>query len=69
MRDGTTPDEFDKLAFTSPEKAARQILVAVAANKRRVLVGPDAKVIDVLSKLPAGVYQRVLIAGGRRRRR
>ena len=69
MRDGTTPDEFDKLAFTSPEKAARQIIAAVAANKRRVLVGPDAKVIDVLSKLPAGVYQRILIAGGRRRKR
>jgi len=34
-----------------------------------VLVGPDAKVIDVLSKLPAGVYQRILIAGGRRRKR
>ena len=69
MRDGTTPDEFEKLAFTSPEKAARQILAAVAANKRRVLIGPDAKVIDVLAKLPAGVYQRILIAGGRRRKR
>ena len=32
------------------------------------LIGPDAKVLDVLSRLPAGVYQRGLIAGGRRRR-
>jgi short-subunit dehydrogenase len=45
---------------TSPEKAARQILTAVERNRRRVLVGPDAKVIDFVSRLPAGLYQRVL---------
>jgi butyryl-CoA dehydrogenase len=60
--------EFDRVAMTSPEKAARQILAAVEQNRRRVLVGPDAKVIDLLSRLPAGLYQRVLVAGAKRRR-
>jgi NAD(P)-dependent dehydrogenase (short-subunit alcohol dehydrogenase family) len=57
---------FDKMLFTSPEKAARQILEAVAADKRRALVGPDAKVIDLLSRLPAGVVQRVIRTSARR---
>lgn len=51
---------FDRMALTTPEKAARQILTAVERNRRRVLVGPDAKVIDLVSRLPAGLYQRVL---------
>ncbi|HEX2851239.1 MAG TPA: SDR family NAD(P)-dependent oxidoreductase [Acidimicrobiales bacterium] len=61
--------DFDKIALTSPDKAARQILSAVEHNRRRVLVGPDAKAIDLVSRLPAGVYQRVLASGMRRQRR
>ena len=57
---------FERVALTSPEKAARQILKAVARNRRRVLVGPDAKVIDLVSRLPAGLYQRVLVRGAQR---
>jgi butyryl-CoA dehydrogenase len=61
-------DDFDKVAMTTPEKAARQILKAVERNRRRALIGPDAKVLDVISRLPAGVYQRVIVFGARRRR-
>ena len=61
--------QFDKTAMTSPEKAARQILAAVEKNQRRALIGPDAKLIDLLSRLPAGLYQRVLVFGAKRRRR
>ena len=61
--------QFDKTAMTSPEKAARQILAAVEKNQRRALIGPDAKAIDLLSRLPAGLYQRVLVFGAKRRRR
>jgi NAD(P)-dependent dehydrogenase (short-subunit alcohol dehydrogenase family) len=61
-------DDFDKVAMTTPEKAARQILKAVERNRRRALIGPDAKVLDVISRLPAGVYQRVIVLGARRRR-
>lgn len=59
---------FDRALITTPDKAARQILAAVEADKRRALVGPDAKAIDLVSRLPAGLYQRVLVAGARRRR-
>lgn len=59
---------FDRMTITSPERAARQILDAVAAGRRRVLVGPDAKVIDLLSRLPAPLYQSVLVREARRRR-
>ena len=51
---------FDKrLARTSPERAARIILGAVRKNKARVLVGPDAKVLDLLVRLTGSGYQRV----------
>ncbi|MGK2947235.1 MAG: SDR family NAD(P)-dependent oxidoreductase [Acidimicrobiales bacterium] len=60
--------DFDKVAMTSPEKAARQILSAVQRNRRRALVGPDAKALDLISRLPAGLYQRVVVAGAKRRR-
>ena len=62
-------DAFDKLALTTPEKAARQILKAVERNRRRALIGPDAKVFDLVSRLPAGLYQRLLVQGARRRAR
>ena len=61
-------DEFDRAAISSPEKAARQIVRAVERNRRRALIGPDAKVIDLISRLPAGLYQRALIARTRRQR-
>ena len=61
--------EFDKIARTSPERAAEQILVAVQRNRRRALIGPDAVVFDVVSRLPAGLYQRVLALGARRDRK
>ena len=63
-----TGEDFDKVAMTTPEKAARQILKAVERNRRRALIGPDAKVLDVISRLPAAVYQRTIILGARRRR-
>jgi len=59
---------FDQVAMTSPQKAARQILDAVETNKRRVLVGPDAKLFDLASRLPPQLYQRVIVAGARRQR-
>lgn len=59
--------QFEKLALTSPEQAARQILRAVRRNRRRALIGSDAKAFDLVARLPAGLTQRVLVAGVRRR--
>jgi NAD(P)-dependent dehydrogenase (short-subunit alcohol dehydrogenase family) len=62
-------DGFDTVARTTPEQAAKVILAAVENNRRRVLVGTDAKVVDLISRLPAGVYQKAIVTGARLRRR
>lgn len=59
--------DFERIAMTTPERAARQILAAVQQNKRRALVGPDAKVIDLIARGPNLVYQWFLAQGFRRR--
>jgi butyryl-CoA dehydrogenase len=61
-------DEFDKMARTTPESAARQILLGVTRDRRRVLVGPDAAVIDLVSRLPAAASQRLIEKRTTRRR-
>jgi NADP-dependent 3-hydroxy acid dehydrogenase YdfG len=51
---------FDKkLASTTPEKAAKIILEAVRKNKARVLVGGDAKALDVIVRITGSGYQRL----------
>ena len=60
-------EQFDKLLRTTPEKAAKVILTAVEKDQRRVLIGPDATLLDLISRLPAGVYQRVMVFGAKRR--
>jgi hypothetical protein len=51
---------FDKkLAGTTPERAATIILDAVRKNKARVLVGPDAKALDLIVRLTGSGYQRL----------
>jgi short-subunit dehydrogenase len=59
--------QFSRIAMTSPDRAARQILAAVKADKRRVLVGPDAHVIDFLARLPGSVLHRFIGFGASRR--
>ncbi|WP_448761010.1 SDR family NAD(P)-dependent oxidoreductase [Acinetobacter tandoii] len=50
---------FNKLLRIPPEEAARQILAAVQKDKRRVLIGNDAKSLDLIQRiLPTG-YQKV----------
>ena len=49
---------FDKLLRTPPEEAARQILDAVLKNKRRLLIGSDAKILDAFQRLFPTGYQR-----------
>ncbi|MGQ0696724.1 MAG: SDR family NAD(P)-dependent oxidoreductase [Panacagrimonas sp.] len=48
---------FSRLTLTSPEKAARIIVSGVLANRPRILVGPDAKAIDLLQRLLGIRYQ------------
>jgi NADP-dependent 3-hydroxy acid dehydrogenase YdfG len=57
---------FDKIAITSPERAAKIILRAVAKGKPRVLVGPDAKVFDLIVRVMGSGYQRLFIQMNKR---
>ena len=52
---------FDaKLARTTPERAAKIILEAVRKGNARVLVGPDAKLLDLAIRvLGSGAYQDI----------
>jgi NADP-dependent 3-hydroxy acid dehydrogenase YdfG len=58
---------FDKrMANTSPQRAARIILEAVRKNKARVLVGPDAKALDLMVRLTGSGYQGLFLPVMRR---
>jgi NAD(P)-dependent dehydrogenase (short-subunit alcohol dehydrogenase family) len=62
-------DFFDRhLARTSPERAAEVIVAGLLAGKPRVLVGADAKLLDVLVRVTGSGYQRI-VAGVTRRNR
>jgi butyryl-CoA dehydrogenase len=52
--------DFEKLARTTPEKAARLILGAVRKNKRRALIGPDAHLFDAAARLSPRASQWAL---------
>ena len=56
-----TRRRFDKaLNTTTAESAALQILRAVERNERRVLVGPDAKVMDLVVRVLGSWYQPLI---------
>ena len=59
---------FDRIARTTPERAAKEIVAAVQANRRRALIGFDANVIDFLSRLPGSILHRLIALGGSARR-
>lgn len=48
---------FDKLAMTSPEKAATIIIRGIQKNESRILVGPDAWGIEALNRVLGASYQ------------
>lgn len=57
---GALAELFDKrLARTSSEKAADVILKGARKGKPRVLIGGDAKALDLLQRLTGSGYQRV----------
>ena len=51
---------FEKIAMTTPEKAARTILRGVERRSARILIGPDAYVLDAIPRVLGSAYQRPL---------
>lgn len=67
VQDAAAVKDFERAFITTADQAARVILRGMLNNRRRVLIGPDARVLDWLVRLfPAG-YQRLFVAGVRLR--
>ena len=58
--------EFEKLFRTTPDEAAAIILRGVRKNARRVLVGADARMLDLLQRFWPGSYHAVLVREAKR---
>lgn len=52
-------ETFDRVAMTTPEKAARQILEAFKRKKQRLIIGNDGYVIDTITRLLPVAYTRI----------
>ena len=53
-------ERFDKVAKTTPQAAALRIIEGIEKNKPRILIGTDARIIDILQRLRPGTYWSVL---------
>jgi short-subunit dehydrogenase len=53
-------ERFDKVAKTTPQAAALRIIEGIEKNKPRILIGTDARMIDILQRLRPGTYWKVL---------
>jgi NAD(P)-dependent dehydrogenase (short-subunit alcohol dehydrogenase family) len=51
---------FERIAKTTPEKAAQTILRGIERKSARILIGPDAYVIDAIPRVLGSAYQRPL---------
>ncbi|MBC7605328.1 MAG: SDR family NAD(P)-dependent oxidoreductase, partial [Ramlibacter sp.] len=62
-----TRDAMTKLLqVTTPESAARQILRGVERDAPRVLVGPDARFMDIVTRLLGPGYRKLVMHHSRR---
>ena len=52
--------QFEKFFRTSPEEAAARILRGVERSEPRILIGSDARQIDVVQRLRPGTYWKTL---------
>lgn len=66
MRANEAAKGLERMFFTTPTRAAKVIIKAVQADKRRAMIGPDAHLFNLMAKLPPAVYQRMIAQGSRR---
>ncbi|HEX6394702.1 MAG TPA: SDR family NAD(P)-dependent oxidoreductase [Acidimicrobiales bacterium] len=58
--------DFDRIARTSPEKAARTILRGMDRKRPRILIGADAYAIEGMERLLGARYQSLVARAARR---
>ncbi len=52
--------QFDKLSYTTSKSASRNIIKAMKRKKRRIVIGIDAKIADILIRIFPGSYEKIL---------
>lgn len=61
---GSDPEQgkadFEKLFRTTPRQAAQTILAGVRGDARRVLIGGDARAVDLMQRLLPTAYQKLV---------
>ena len=53
-------ERFDNAARTTPAAAALRIIAGIEANAPRILIGRDARFMDLLQRFRPGTYWKVL---------
>jgi short-subunit dehydrogenase len=53
-------ERFDQIAKTTPKDAALRIIEGIEKNKQRILIGGDARMMDILQRLRPATYWAVL---------
>jgi NADP-dependent 3-hydroxy acid dehydrogenase YdfG len=61
----TAADEFAAVALTTADEAASAIVRAVLADRPRLLIGADARVIDLVARLFPAHYDGLVSAAGK----
>jgi short-subunit dehydrogenase len=59
-RRAQTIERFDAVAKTTPAAAALRIIVGIEKNRPRILIGNDARFMDLLQRFRPGTYWAVL---------
>ena len=59
-RRAQTIERFDSLAKTTPAAAALRIITGIEKNQPRILIGNDARFMDLVQRLRPGTYWAVL---------
>jgi short-subunit dehydrogenase len=53
-------ERFDRVAKTTPQAAAARIIRGIDKNEPRILIGNDARMMDILQRLRPGTYWNVM---------
>jgi short-subunit dehydrogenase len=54
-------ERFEAVAKTTPAAAALRIIAGIEKNQPRILIGNDARIIDLFQRLRPGTYWKVLV--------
>jgi hypothetical protein len=53
-------ERFERLARTTPAEAARRIIRGIERNEPRILIGSDARFLDIVQRIRPATYWALL---------